>query len=302
MQRTLFMIYLFLLSISVQAQKESIFLHTDKKICNRADTIWFRAFISTDSATRPGSNFYLELYNQDTVMIDRKVFPVVHHGSSGQIEMPATAGHYWLRGYTLHATNEAIIPISVLSTNGPYTIVKQLSSALKNEQNDSIVSLTKDGTGYNIHVNSTQKFSYSVSITNISDPGTISMLTYPMPSFPRRWDTSGLIFHANLNKVKARDNNLDIVMYLQTDTINSSKTRLSIQSGSVTFQDLYFCNTGYIHYQFFKNGKLLESDNYLNLTVDTFPVFTPPPLSGFKKETLDIRHPHLRKYKVRKKC
>lgn len=290
MLRTLLLICLFLFSYSVQAQKESIFVHTDKKICNEADTIWFRAFLLTDSTTRPSSNFYLELYSQDTVMMDRKVFPVVNHDSFGQIEMPATAGYYWLRGYTLNATSEAIIAINVLPGDGPYVIVKQSSTPVKKECNDNIVSVTKEGEGYNIHVASKQKFSYSVSVTDVSDPGTPTLLTYPMPPFPRRWDTSGLVFHANLNKVNSKVNDLDIIMYLQTDSTKSSNTQLSINNGAVTFQDLYFYDNGSVHYQFSKNGKLIESNNHLNLMVDTFPVFTAPPLSGFKKETLDTKH------------
>lgn len=290
MLKTLLLICLFLFSNAVQAQQESIFVHTDKKICHEADTIWFRAFLLTDSTTRPSSNFYLELYSQDTVMMDRKVFPVVNHDSFGQIEMPATPGHYWLRGYTLNAKSEAVIAINVLPNDGPYSIVKQAPPTAKNERNDNIVSVTKEGEGYNIQVKSTQKFSYSVSVTDVSDPGTATIPTYPMPPFPRRWDTSGLVFHANLNKANAKVNNLDIVMYLQTDTIKSSNTQLSINDGAVTFQDLYFFDNGYIHYQFSKNGKLIESNHHLNLVVDTFPVFTASPLSGFKTETLDVKH------------
>lgn len=287
MLRTLFVFILTAVTISVNAQEESVFMQTDKKVCFVADTIWFRSFILTDSS-RVSSNFYLELIDQKSVLLERKIFPVKEHACAGQITIPVKPGNYWLRGYTLNGTREAIIPINVLDGKDQNVVVKQSPPIPSPNTHTNLISVVKDQQQYTVNVASQQDFSYCIAVTAIDDVGSAAASTFPMPEFPKRWDTAGLIFHAKLlGSANKKNSDLDVHMYVQHDSANSLKTYLSLDSGFVTFQDLYFYGPAQLHYQLFKNEKPLRDNFRLELLRDSFPAFKPP-LAGFRKDTVHL--------------
>ncbi|MFX1704988.1 hypothetical protein PV783_13585 [Chitinophaga sp. CC14] len=89
------------LSYAGTAQTESLYLQFDKTICYPSDTCWFRAYLFKNSL--PGNvsnNLYVELFDSCGHQVKMKRIPVVNGMTIGQIELPKTAGLYWLRAHT----------------------------------------------------------------------------------------------------------------------------------------------------------------------------------------------------------
>jgi hypothetical protein len=87
------------------AKPEKVYVHTDKPYYGAGETIWFKMYL-VDAIFHQfntlSSVMYLELIDQDSKIIQRKVLKVKGGGANGDFALPRDLkpGAYMLRGYT----------------------------------------------------------------------------------------------------------------------------------------------------------------------------------------------------------
>jgi hypothetical protein len=289
MLRKLLIILLFASPMAGFGQ-EHIFIHTDKKICSAGDTIWLRAYLPTDSATKGSVSFFVEIYDDQEILIRRDMFPVTDHVGIGQVAAPSIPGNYWLRGYTRNSSSQAFVPVNVLSADRPAIIRSYSSSILDTAAQDRVISIRQDGEDYVIQIADTISCNYSLAVTDTTDPGTASMLSFPAPkSFQRSWDTLGLVFRARLKGRKKRRNKdgAEMLVYFRQDSVTSPIQLIPLDStGTVVFPGMFFFNTGFFHYQFNLKDNANPGVPEL-ISIETgFPAFTPPAPSVYRTDII----------------
>ncbi|MBL7744466.1 MAG: hypothetical protein JNN00_13410 [Chitinophagaceae bacterium] len=87
---------------------EKAYLHFDRDDYVAGQTIWFKAYLSSDFLpAEKSTSLYVEMLNTSSSMISRQVFPVFGGFSRGQIELPDTLpeGDYIIRAYTAAMLN-----------------------------------------------------------------------------------------------------------------------------------------------------------------------------------------------------
>lgn len=87
---------------------QKTYLHTDRDNYTAGETSWFKAY--TMSGFMPdtiSTTLYVELLNDHSTLISRKVLPLLAARTTGQIELPDTlhTGNYLLRAYTANMLN-----------------------------------------------------------------------------------------------------------------------------------------------------------------------------------------------------
>lgn len=93
---------------------EKIHLHLDRERYLAGETIWFKAYLSSDQLPDTiSSSLYLELSNREGKLIQRRVLPIVAATSRGNFELPdsLSGGNYLITAYTpqMAETNAAFV-------------------------------------------------------------------------------------------------------------------------------------------------------------------------------------------------
>ncbi len=82
---------------------EKAYLHTDRENYFAGETIWLKGYLLADySPDTISTSLYVELLNDSSRLLSRKIFPVYNGISFGQVELSDSlySGHYLLRAYT----------------------------------------------------------------------------------------------------------------------------------------------------------------------------------------------------------
>lgn len=83
--------------------QEKIHLHLDKLYYNPGETIWFKAYITTDNLTTALSKTcYAELIDEKGTILQRKIIPVLESGAASNFELPDTlhSNKIFVKAYT----------------------------------------------------------------------------------------------------------------------------------------------------------------------------------------------------------
>lgn len=117
-------------AIKVLEQKyaqEKIYLLFDKEKYITGENIWFKSFIF-DGYNRSAisSSLFIELYDRDKNLIDKKIFPITNGESDGSLNLPEKLKEdvYFIRAYTTWMANfseefQLIQPILVYNSSSP---------------------------------------------------------------------------------------------------------------------------------------------------------------------------------------
>lgn len=266
--------------ITCEAQ-ENLYLHIDKQMCYPGDTLWMRAYLTSDTTTRFSTSFYVELYNEKNTLLQRSVFPVVNDMGFGQLVLPLQTGYYWVRGYTLNASSMAVVPVTV--SNACSTSMLRKLKYPRNTNNSGGITISKNGDTYIIH--NSRKGSYSLSITDTVGSGKAMMVSFQMlSSYTRCGDTSWLTYHARLKDNSSKVS--ELVMYFQQDSVITHPRLLPVDTlGNIRFPSMYFFDTGYIHYRL-KTSRTGGRRNVLMLVSDVYPTFVPPSPASYYTDTV----------------
>jgi uncharacterized protein YfaS (alpha-2-macroglobulin family) len=115
--------FILLLNFTIRAQKpeellsrwsqtsalEKVYLHLDRESYIAGETVWFKAYLSSDFLPDTiSTNLYAELLRDTGIVVDRKILPVVSGTTHGQFELPdtLTSGYYQVRAYTVTQLNQ----------------------------------------------------------------------------------------------------------------------------------------------------------------------------------------------------
>jgi len=83
--------------------QEKIYLHFDKNYYNAGETIWFKAYLSTDNLTTTLSKtVYAELLDNKGNLLQKRIMPVYESGASSGFDLPDTLTNtnLFIRAYT----------------------------------------------------------------------------------------------------------------------------------------------------------------------------------------------------------
>jgi hypothetical protein len=82
---------------------EKAYLHFDRDNYTAGETAWFKAYLYSEyQPDTISTSFYAELLNSSSLIISRKIFPILAGRTTGQFELPDTlsTGNYMVRAYT----------------------------------------------------------------------------------------------------------------------------------------------------------------------------------------------------------
>src|SRR5258705_10837651 len=82
---------------------EKVYLHFDRENYIAGETAWFKAYLYSDFAPDTiSTTLYVELFNDSSVLISRKVLPVFLSNTNGQFELPDSlrTGYYFIKAYS----------------------------------------------------------------------------------------------------------------------------------------------------------------------------------------------------------
>ncbi len=268
------------------AQNEHIFLNTDKSICYAGDTLWFRGFIVNDKPNyKSSTNLYVELYDVNNHLIERKLFPIIEDISYGQLQMPILTGNYWIRAFTLQAATEGIQSITVRPDSAvgfTYRTFKPTSLAEKipfniTFENDSCIILVPDS----IH------FNYAISVTHMAYKKTTSLLSIPVSKgFAFHFDTSYINIKAKISQ-RLHQKMPEIVTIFTKDSITSPPQLFQPDStGRININNLFFFDSAAIQYRV----NLQKNTNKPNMSFEQvreeLPTFSPPNVSLYLTDSI----------------
>ena len=82
---------------------EKVYLHFDRDNYLAGETAWFKAYLFSDFLPDTiSTTLYVELLNDSSIIISRKILPVFLGNSNGQFELPDSlkTGYYFIRAYS----------------------------------------------------------------------------------------------------------------------------------------------------------------------------------------------------------
>jgi hypothetical protein len=83
--------------------QEKVYLHFDKNYYNAGETIWFKAYLTTDNLTFALSKtLYAELIDDKGTILQKKIMPVYESGAASNFDLPDTLSNtrLFVRAYT----------------------------------------------------------------------------------------------------------------------------------------------------------------------------------------------------------
>ena len=94
---------------SAKSPIEKTYLQFDRENYIAGETAWFKAYLYADfSPDTISTTLYVELLNESSVIINRKIVPVFWGAARGQLEIPDSllSGNYIIRAYTATMLNQ----------------------------------------------------------------------------------------------------------------------------------------------------------------------------------------------------
>jgi hypothetical protein len=88
--------------------EEKIHVHFDKSVYNHGESVWFKAYITSQNfPSQISTNFYAELLDANGKLLERKAFPVYEATAAGSFELPSNTNKngYIFRAYTAWQLN-----------------------------------------------------------------------------------------------------------------------------------------------------------------------------------------------------
>ncbi len=82
---------------------EKAYLHFDRENYIAGETVWFKAYLYSDYLPDTiSTTLYVELLNDSSVIVSRKILPVLLGNTNGQLELPDSlkTGYYFIRAYS----------------------------------------------------------------------------------------------------------------------------------------------------------------------------------------------------------
>ncbi len=82
---------------------EKVYLHFDRENYMAGETAWFKAYLYSDFFPDTiSTTLYVELLNDSSVIVSRKILPVFFGNTNGQFELPDSlrTGNYFIRAYS----------------------------------------------------------------------------------------------------------------------------------------------------------------------------------------------------------
>ncbi len=116
---------------------EKVYLHIDRENYFAGETAWFKAYLYSDFIPDTiSTTLYVELSNDSSQLISRKILPVLLGNTHGQFELPDTlhTGHYYIRAYT-----------PTLYSRDPGFICRQSIFVFGKKKNNEAAALKKPG-------------------------------------------------------------------------------------------------------------------------------------------------------------
>lgn len=137
-------------NVAAQQQRERLHLHLDKPFYAAGDDIWIKSYLVIGAENRLSalsSVLYVDLLDENDVLVQRKIVPVVSGLGITDFALPDTlqAGNYKLRGYTQYMRNfddytlfEQVLPIMGLTSNS--YIIEQAYDYVQERNKQKLIS------------------------------------------------------------------------------------------------------------------------------------------------------------------
>lgn len=126
---------------SDQSPIEKVHLHLDRDIYMAGETVWFKAYLFSEFLPDTiSTSLYVELLDQASRIISRKITPVLFYTARGQIELPDSlpAGSYFIRAYSPTMLNQ---DPSFIYQHGIFIFSKKNSAAKMNHSMEKFIRL-----------------------------------------------------------------------------------------------------------------------------------------------------------------
>lgn len=127
--------------LAKQSPIEKAYLHFDRDNYLAGETAWFKAYLYSDyQPDTISSVLYVELLNESSVLISRKVLPVLLGCTNGQIELPDSliTGTYFIRAYSPTMLNNGI---DFIYKKDIFIFGKKDKQAVANKQDEKSIQL-----------------------------------------------------------------------------------------------------------------------------------------------------------------
>ena len=173
---------------SARSPIEKVYLHFDRDNYLAGETIWFKSYLYSDFLPDTiSTTLFVELFNENSVMVSRKILPVFLGSAGGQFELGDTlkTGRYIIRAYSSTMLNQDegfIYKRSILVTgkkNSQANMLKQNAKAIRIEffpeagnfidgMLNTIAFKATDENGLPVNVKGTVKNEKDETITELS--------------------------------------------------------------------------------------------------------------------------------------
>ncbi|MEY2916528.1 MAG: hypothetical protein RIS73_242 [Bacteroidota bacterium] len=226
--------------------QEKIYLHLDKGYYNAGETIWFKAYISTDNlSVALSKTLYVELIDDKGDILQKKIMPVYESGAASNFDLPDTIsnGRLFIRAYTswmlnfdsslLYLKALQIITTSKVAKKIPAPVVFSLT--LFPEAGDMVENITsrvafkandQDGIPINVSGNIVNEAGKKITAFSSVHDGMGYFFITPLPGekYKAIWkDKKGLQHETALPDAKKQAVGLSVST--STDTINYTLRR-----------------------------------------------------------------------------
>ncbi|MCY0969539.1 hypothetical protein [Chryseobacterium wangxinyae] len=117
--------------------QEKIHLIIDKKKHIAGENLWFKAFVFEGyNLTNISTNLFVELYDKNKNIVDKKMLPLVKGESNGSLTLPETLTEdvYYIRAYTTWMANfsenfQYLQPIEIFNISSPNKLVEDTNTS-----------------------------------------------------------------------------------------------------------------------------------------------------------------------------
>jgi hypothetical protein len=179
---------------------EKMFIHFDKSIYNKAETIWFKAYLYDGNfPSTTSKNFYADWYNDAGNLIQHDVFPIVQSSTNGQFIVPDNykgkslhikAYTTWMLNFDTAFLYNKNIPI--FQSNTSISLIKNVKPTLTffAEGGNMI-----NGIGSFVAFKATNQFLQPINIKGVIK----NELNEIIDSIKTEYDGMGMVFIANPN-------------------------------------------------------------------------------------------------------
>jgi hypothetical protein len=220
---------------------EKIFLHFDKPAYAMGDTIWFKAYLLNGATLAPSTlsgKIYVELINDSTRIVDRRVIPVIMGLGEGDFKLDEkifTEGTYTIRAYTNWMQNfsaDALfykqIYIGGQLADDSWFVNEQHTLAATEKGNTATIGLKLNTPG-------------NQPVTNV--PVEIKVMQNEKQLLKQSLATSAEGF-VNLNLLIPKRDSIGELSILITETKGKHKLKIPLPANSVPKIDLQFMPEG----------------------------------------------------------